>query len=568
MTYPTYRPARSLLDIVATSFPDCVQRSGVTRCHYGSPHDLTRVVIRLSRHSVCTRPVSFRRNLKSVDTEALDALLLDTDWSDILQTDTTTDKWQVLLRIFLTILDTVAPVRRVRPRPADALPLTPDTRSLLASRKRSLQSRSSEYKEINRLCRAAIRKDCDAHFQRELAKARPHDMWRVLRPLIGTKSQSSNMPNITADALNNYYVSVGPATAAAVPPPTNPVPIRLPRVCSSRFEVQPVDIDTLLTTVSDMKASSSTGTDGVSVRMIQTCLTGLSYPLLHVVNTCLTTCDIPLPWKHSLVTPVPKGKGATQPNNTRPISILPAAMKIVERLVQTQLVTYLEDCHLLSDAHHGYRRRHSTETALHVVTDKVLRAMDNGEVSILVLLDLSKCFDVVPHEKLLQKLSLYGIHGRWFHNYLTGHTQQVQLRSAADGGRVLSQTKPNNIGVFQGGSLSCVLFMLYANELNLYVPDTVTVVQFADDTQLLITGKKSDMRSLVNTMEHALSSLYQWFCANGMKVNAAETQMLVLGTPAMLRNMPPVVISFCGSTVPDSRVVRNLGVTIDRHLNY
>ena len=156
VTYPTYRPARSLLDIVATSFPDCVQRSGVTRCHYGSPHDLTRVVIRLSRHSVCTRPVSFRRNLKSVDTEALDALLLDTDWSDILQTDTTTDKWQVFLRIFLTILDTVAPVRRVRPCPADALPLTPDTRSLLASRQRSLQSRSSQYKEINRLCRAAI----------------------------------------------------------------------------------------------------------------------------------------------------------------------------------------------------------------------------------------------------------------------------------------------------------------------------------------------------------------------------------------------------------------------------
>ena len=98
--------------------------------------------------------------------------------------------------------------------------------------------------------------------------------------------------------------------------------------------------------------------------------------------------------------------------------------------------------------------------------------------------------------------------------------------------------------------------------------DSVTVVQFAGDTQLLISGKKSDMQSLVNVMESSLASLYQWFCANGMKVNAAKTQMIVLGTPAMMRNMSPVVINFCGSPVPDSRVVKNLGITIDRHLNY
>ena len=207
------------------------------------------------------------------------------------------------------------------------------------------------------------------------------------------------------------------------------------------------------------------------------------------VNTCLTTSAIPQSWKHALVTPVPKGKGASQPTNTRPISILPAAMKIVERLVQSQLIGYLETCHLISDTHHGYRRGHSTETALHVVTDKVFQAMDNGEVSLLVLLDLSKCFDVVPHDKLLQKLTLYGIDSEWFENYLTGHTQQVQLRNNS-GRTVLSKTRDNNIGVYQGGSLSCVLFMLYSNELSLYVPDCVTVVQFADDTQLLISGKK------------------------------------------------------------------------------
>ena len=207
---------------------------------------------------------------------------------------------------------------------------------------RSLRRGSDDYQEINRLTRAAIRRDSRAHFQRELDTARPRDMWRVLKPVIGTKTQPQSMSGVTADALNQYYTSIGPTTAAAVPRPTGAVPIRLPRVCSAQFKVQPVDLITLCSTVFGMKRSTSTGTDGISIHLLQTFFRGLAQPLLDIVNTCLTTGIIPQSWKHALVTPVPKGKGASQPTNTRPISILPAAMKIVERLVQRQLISYLE----------------------------------------------------------------------------------------------------------------------------------------------------------------------------------------------------------------------------------
>ena len=301
--------------------------------------------------------------------------------------------------------------------------------------------------------------------------------------------------------------------------------------------------------------------------MMQIFFEGLGHALLNVTNSCLTTGDVPAEWKHALVTPIPKGKVSSEPSNTRPISILPAAMKIVERVVQQQLVTYLESSHLLCSAQHGYRRGYSTDTALHVVTDKVLRAMDSGEVSLLVLIDLSKAFDVVPHHKLLEKLALYGVDPKWFANYLSGHTQQVQLRRS-DRSVSFSQTKPNSIGVYQGGSLSCALYTLYTNDLSLYVPESVTIVQFADDAQLLITGRKQDIHTMIETMEHALDSLYHWYCSHGMKLNATKTQMIVIGTPAMLRHMPAVQLKFCGATVKDSRVVKNLGVIIDRHLTY
>ena len=140
--------------------------------------------------------------------------------------------------------------------------------------------------------------------------------------------------------------------------------------------------------------------------------------------------------------------------------------------------------------------------------------MDGGEISILVLIDLSKCFDVVPHEILLQKLSTYGIDTEWFRCYLEGHTQQVQIMNR-DGTVAVSKSKRNEIGVFQGGSLSCILYMRYANDLSLFTPDTVSIVQFADDTQLLITGKKCNIQAMVirvyrrNIFNFYLHSLYE-----------------------------------------------------------
>ena len=208
----------------------------------------------------------------------------------------------------------------------------------------------------------------------------------------------------------------------------------------------------------------------------------------------------------------------------------------------------------------------STETALNVISDKALQAMDDGKVSILVLLDLSKMFDVVPHEKLLDKMALYGIDTTWFKHYLSGHTQQVQVKT--NGNSIMSRSKSNDMGIYQGGSLSCLLAMIFMNDLSLFVDDDVTVVTYADDTQVIISGKKQELPSIISRIENAIHSLFQWFCFNGMKVNSAKTQMIVLGTPAMLRSLPNVTINFCGNIIVYSKVVKNLGVMLDRHLNF
>ena len=144
--------------------------------------------------------------------------------------------------------------------------------------------------------------------------------------------------------------------------------------------------------------------------------------------------------------------------------------KIVESVVQRQRLAYISHNHLLSTSQYGFRSQNSTETALLSVTNRIFSNMDCGHISLLCLLGLSKCFDVIPHSPLLSKLQLYNIDPTWFSAYLSGHTQSVSI-STPSRIRVVSKPLPNTMEIFQGSSLGPLLFTIFASDLSLHAPD-------------------------------------------------------------------------------------------------
>ena len=105
------------------------------------------------------------------------------------------------------------------------------------------------------------------------------------------------------------------------------------------------------------------------------------------------------------------------------ISLLPVLSKVSERLAHRQFVDFLSANKKLAKTQSGNRKlhSHSTETTLLCVTDDLLRAMDDKKVSVIVLHDMSKAFDSIRHDILLQKLHELGISCPsldWFHSYL------------------------------------------------------------------------------------------------------------------------------------------------------
>ena len=129
----------------------------------------------------------------------------------------------------------------------------------------------------------------------------------------------------------------------------------------------------------------------------------------------------------------------------------------MERAVQVQLLTFLKENRVLSPHQSGFRKQHSTETAVVFLTDQILEHMDNQKMCESVFIDLKKAFDLVDHGSVLHKLEHYGVRGpslAWFCDYLITRSQKVQFKNDLSPGLRL------DFGVPQGFILGPLLFIL------------------------------------------------------------------------------------------------------------
>ena len=323
-----------------------------------------------------------------------------------------------------------------------------------------------------------------------------------------------------------------------------------------------IEEESVLKILSTLDIKKATGCDMISARLLKAAAPAIAKSLTLLFNESLNSGKFPSEWKMALVTPVPKSGDKQLVSNYRPISVLPAIAKVFERLVHQQLYNYLASHNLLNEAQSGFRPQHSTQDVLLKTVDDWKKVLDENGILGTVLIDLSKAFDSIDHSLLMKKLQAYGVEDvehRWFADYLSARKQRVTI----DG--VVSEWSSVIKGVPQGSILGPLLFNIFVNDL----PDVVkhsSINLYADDATIYVSDR--DPATVSMRLSEDLARILQWIEANGMRMNIAKTQLMVLSRKSRRTHANSVRVKLEDEEICPQQSVKYLGVTIDQDLSW
>ena len=367
-----------------------------------------------------------------------------------------------------------------------------------------------------------------------------------------------------AEGFNDYFSNIGPDLASKIDTPNLNFQTYIEKAKSEFSAFQPVIVSNVYHLLHGLSSNKATGVDKISSKIIKIAAPAISDSLTYIFNQAITLSLFPHEWKTARVIPLYKNGQRNLPGNYRPISVLPVISKIMERILYDQLYNYLTKFELLSDSQFGFRKFHSTATALLDCTNDWYMNLDRKMFNLVVLIDLKKAFDTVDHQILLKKLELYGIKGQalsFLESYLSNRNQKCQIQGS------VSSEKLIKCGVPQGSILGPLFFLLYINDLPQCLDKTKPRL-FADDTNLIVSGDSiTDLETAVNS---DLEKLRKWLIANKLSLNVAKTEFMLIGSKQMIKNISNLQLNVKieNESIKQVYESKTLGVTIDQHLSW
>lgn len=204
----------------------------------------------------------------------------------------------------------------------------------------------------------------------------------------------------------------------------------LPSKTSESMLLEPVDEKSVSYALKNLKNSGSIGVDEINTKVLKECSDSIAAPLVHLINLMMVQGVYPEVLKLTKIVPILKKGDPAMVENYRPIALLSVISKVVERILFDKIILSLNKHKIIHCAQHGFLRGKSTTTAIYDFMRELYDSVDSNMKTLGIFMDLSKTFDLVGHQLLLEKLNSYGLRGKindLLRTYSTDRSQIVKI---------------------------------------------------------------------------------------------------------------------------------------------
>ncbi len=566
----------NLLDLILTN-----EETMVDEISYQSPLGKSDHCV-LFFDFVCYVEVETRYKVKKyyqkADYKLINQELCSVNWEEELsQTNNVNAMWNIFQSKIASIEEKYVPKKTItisaktRSKiPIDASTFEKIRRKNALSRRYIATKDPDVRKEYNRIRNQVkremrkLRKKFELNLAKE-AKKNPKAIWRYINGKSKTRKgigdlhidPSDETSTVTDSDVEKAHILARFFSSVFTKEPDGMIPSLPPRNIEHSMEILKVTKEAIEDLLKNLKINKSPGPDNLSPYFLKHTASSISTPLQIIFNLSLEKSEVPLDWKRARISAIFKNKGSRkQAGNYRPVSLTSIICKVLESLIRDFVMTYMRENNLFTSQQYGFLSGRSISLQLLEVLDRWTEALDDKYSVDTIYMDFQKAFDVVPHRRLISKLSSYRFSHQmsaWIENFLTGRKQQVVVNN--------SKSNWNDVtsGIPQGSVLGPLLFVIFINDL----PESVVsdVFLFADDTKIFRVIKSEEDQE---TLQNDLDKLNEWSEKWLLKFHPAKCKHMHIGR--QMTNQP--VYSLSSTNLESTKKEKDIGVFFDENLDF
>lgn len=323
-----------------------------------------------------------------------------------------------------------------------------------------------------------------------------------------------------------------------------------------------IDFDEIQNIIKALKPFKSSGADSIQNVLLKNLPASAITWLTHTINVCIKLSYWPISFKSAKIIPILKpGKPPTEASSYRPISLLNAIGKILERVIYHRLIEFIEENHLLPDFQFGFRKGHSTTHQAMRIENFIVSNKRRKWSTGMVLLDIEKAFDSIWHDGLIYKLVKLKLPA-----FLIGMVNAFirNRKFAVHINNDKSDDTDMPAGLAQGTCISPILYSLFIADIPKF--KSIELALYADDTAAYTSSKQSNI--IIKRLSSTLQTLEQYFSKWKIKINNTKTQAILFPFDNRRRRIPTSTLKHNNQTIELQKSVNYLGIHFDSKLNF